>query len=567
MEKAAFYQRVILGMAILICLPVIVSAQTAETPFHTQPYEWRSAVYNGDVGRPGRTFLAESHTVRVPGAPWLRLQFGEAQLGAGSFITITSLQDGARQRLDATSLRQWYNTSAYFNGDALEIELHVVPNDRGIFLSVRGIMVGDVVTTESQCGTTDDRVPSSHPAVGRLLTIGCTGWIIANGLHVTAGHCSTSSATTLEFNVPLSLPNGAIQHPPPEDQYSVDASSRVFVNGGVGNDWGTFEVFNNSNTGLQPIQAQGASFTVVQNLGPPTIRITGYGVDSGTSNQIQQTSTGPNAGSSGTTMRYRTDTEGGNSGSPVIDEATGNAVGVHTHGGCTSRGGNNSGTATTNTAFWNALNVSPPETGTIAGMVTNANTGQPINGATVMVDTGESDTTDVNGEYSIPNVAVGMHSVTASATGFQSQTQNATVNADQTTMLDFALSPQVGPTQAIVDCITYTTSGFRGRNLRVMVTIVNDLGNVVSGASVTAKVTFPSGSMMTRTGTTNSSGNITFQFNSAPAGCYRTDVTNVVASGLTFDGTEPPNGFQKGTDATPDADCRSGSDDCGGVPF
>lgn len=52
-------------------------------------------------------------------------------------------------------------------------------------------------------------------------------------------------------------------------------------------------------------------------------------------------------------MRYQTDTEGGNSGSPVIDEATGNAVGVHTHGGCsTSGGGNNSGTSTFNTAFW-----------------------------------------------------------------------------------------------------------------------------------------------------------------------------------------------------------------------
>lgn len=566
MERADFYERLILGIAVLFCLPLCARAQTAEVPFHTQSYEWRSAVYSGDVRRPGRTFLAESHTVRVPGAPWLRLLFGEVNLGAGSFITLTSLQDGAMQRLTTLSLRQWYNTSAYFNGDAIEVQLYVAPNDRGIFLSLRGIMVGDVATPESQCGPTDDRVPSNHPAVGRLIPIGCTGWIVSNGVHVTAGHCSGGNAT-LEFNVPMSLPNGTIQHPPPEDQYSVDASSWTFVNGGIGNDWGTFEVFNNANTGLQPIQAQGASFTVVQNLNPPNIRITGYGVDSGTSNQIQQTHVGPNAGSSGTTMRYRTDTEGGNSGSPVIDDANGTAVGVHTHGGCTSTGGNNSGTATTNTAFWNALNVSPPQTGTIAGTVTNANTGMPIAGATVTVDTGESDTTDSSGNYSIPNVSVGTHAVTASATGFQSQTQNATVNANQTTTVNFALSPVVGPTQAIVDCITYTTSGFRNRNLKVTVKIVNDLGNPVSGASVSVIVTFPSGSTQSRTGTTNSSGEVTFQFNSAPNGCYRTDVTNVVASGLTFDGTEPPNGFQKGTDPKPDADCRSGSDDCGGVPF
>ena len=60
-------------------------------------------------------------------------------------------------------------------------------------------------------------------------------------------------------------------------------------------------------------------------------------------------------------MRYQTDTEGGNSGSPVIDDATGFAVGVHTHGGCSvGGGGNNHGTSTFNAAFWDALDTTPP---------------------------------------------------------------------------------------------------------------------------------------------------------------------------------------------------------------
>jgi hypothetical protein len=167
----------------------------------------------------------------------------------------------------------------------------------------------------------------------------------------------------LEFNVPLSLPDGTIQHPGPEDQYAVDVASKVFTNGGIGNDWGVFQVFNNSITGLQPIQAQGASFNVVQDYGPPQIRITGYGVDFNdpTHNQAQQTHVGPNVGSSANTMRYQTDTEGGNSGSPVIDEATGYAVGVHTHGGCeTTGGGSNKGTSTFHPNFWAALNVGAP---------------------------------------------------------------------------------------------------------------------------------------------------------------------------------------------------------------
>jgi hypothetical protein len=59
-------------------------------------------------------------------------------------------------------------------------------------------------------------------------------------------------------------------------------------------------------------------------------------------------------------MRYVTDTQGGNSGSPVIDGLTGNAVGVHTHGGCTSSGGNNNGTSTFNSAFWAAVEQGIP---------------------------------------------------------------------------------------------------------------------------------------------------------------------------------------------------------------
>jgi hypothetical protein len=171
----------------------------------------------------------------------------------------------------------------------------------------------------------------------------------------------------MEFNVPMSTTGGTIQHPGPEDQYAVDASTINGVNGGIGNDWGVFQVFNNSITGLHPIVAQGDAFTVVQNLLPDSIRITGYGVDSTppSYNQVQQTNVGPNAGSSGTTMRYRTDTEGGNSGSPVIDEATNTAVGVHTHGGCTTTGGNNNGTSTFHPAFWDAIiagrhNPNPP---------------------------------------------------------------------------------------------------------------------------------------------------------------------------------------------------------------
>ncbi len=368
------HKLVVMGM--LLFAAALASAQTLEIPQETRSYSWISKVHQGvkrakSAAIALQATLAESHRIEVGDAPWLRLSFPNANLGKKSYLTITSVYDGATQTLNSTTLKEWYNTSAYFNGNAVEVKLFIAPNDENVFLEAGEITVGKWVgndralskggpgggpVIESQCGPNDDRVPSNHPASGRIVSIGCTGWIVSNGKHVTAGHCAGSG--TLQFDVPPSLPSGTIQNPPPSEQYTINTGTLQFVNGGVGNDWCVFEVNNNSQTGLQPIAAQGASFTVVQNLGPSTIRITGFGVDNNdpTLNQTQQTHAGPNVGSSGTTMRYQTDTEGGNSGSPVIDDANGNSVGVHTHGGCsTGGGGNNSGTSTFSAAFWNAL--------------------------------------------------------------------------------------------------------------------------------------------------------------------------------------------------------------------
>jgi len=355
MRRGKLYSLVVILLAVFICLPSFGWAQKAELKQISKRYVMDSGVHRGATGIMAATEVAFSDVIAVSNVSWIRLQFSEANLGRESYISITSREDGAQQILNSKTLAQWQNTSAYFNGDAVEVALHVAPNEKGIYVKMDEIWVGEEEGPDSQCGPTDDRVPSNDPATGRLLTVGCTGWIVDNGLHVTAGHCSGGSATVLQFNVPLSNPNGSLNH----------------------------EVFDNSVTGMQPIEAQGASFTVVQDLGPPEIRITGYGVDFNdpTRNQAQQTHVGPNAGSSGTTMRYVTDTEGGNSGSPVIDDATGNAVGVHTHGGCSTTGsGNNNGTSTFNSAFWDALNPPAPPTVTMT----------PVNPPIVIPPTGGS---------------------------------------------------------------------------------------------------------------------------------------------------------------------------------
>ncbi len=91
------------------------------------------------------------------------------------------------------------------------------------------------------------------------------------------------------------------------------------------------------------------------------IRITGYGTTgspiSPTWNQAQKTHAAGTLNQTGNTPQYNTDTTGGNSGSPIINDANAEVIGVHGYGGCQSNGtGNNSGTGLSLTTYQNAVN-------------------------------------------------------------------------------------------------------------------------------------------------------------------------------------------------------------------
>jgi V8-like Glu-specific endopeptidase len=332
----------------------LAGAQVADTPSRAESHRWHSGSHDGVSGSTG----VVRHVIRSSGATWLRVRFDNARLGSASDVTITSLRDGASQRLSAASLAQWGSRSAYLNGDAVEIRLSIRYPDRGVGIGISQVEAGQApVGIESICGSADNRVASNDRAIGRLSN-GCTAWLIPNGRLVTAGHCA-DNMSVVEFNVPLSTTGGLLQHPGPQDQYAVNTSSVVFSDGGEGNDYAVFTVFNNTTTGRTPLQTQGRSLSVTQAAPGSTIRITGFGTDTGSANQTQQTHTGPRVSTTSTLVTYAVDTTGGNSGSPILDVTTGLAVGVHTHGGCTATGGANRGTRTTVTAFWNALGITP----------------------------------------------------------------------------------------------------------------------------------------------------------------------------------------------------------------
>ncbi len=334
------------------------NAQPAALEQVVKPYTMRAGELRNDTDGEKEIFR---QVISGGDVPWIRVSFSRLELAPGSRLLLRSLADDATQTLTATTAAQWSNSSAYFNGADVELRLIAAAGNALNAVEVDRILVGVWSSAErSQCGPTDDRVASSEPERARLLDIGCTASIYnEESCFITAGHClsSPSFASIVEFNVPLSNGSGSLNHPPPEDQYAL-TNERTFTNGGVGDDWGLFKVFPNSETGLMPFEAQGAAMTLADSLpgNNDSVHIVGYGVDNGSANQTQQESFGPIASVGGSTVRYVADTEGGNSGSAVTQVGTDEVVAIHTHGGCNVSGsGSNAGTGITHAPLQAAL--------------------------------------------------------------------------------------------------------------------------------------------------------------------------------------------------------------------
>lgn len=345
-------------------------AQRAEWPSKDVPY----SLDTGVLMHSGKSMqVVWSELVEVADATSVRLFFSDVQLSwnqdslKGSILRITSIADGAVQHHTALSMQQWANSSAYFNGNAVLVELIAAPDgqpNRIVLEKVEAGIPDGSVGLSSICGSVDDRQLSYFDRSGRLST-GCTAWIINDPNHqfLTAGHCGPRSGAVVEFNVPLSNSSGGLNHPGPEDQYAIDGASVQTFTGNIGNDWGYFACFPNTETGLTAYQAQGDYYVVADrapSVNGQQIRITGYGTVSPPVprewNQVQKTHVGPYWTLSGTTVRYRTDTTGGNSGSAVFNDTDGVAIGIHTHAGCDSgSSSSNQGTAIQNSGLQNAL--------------------------------------------------------------------------------------------------------------------------------------------------------------------------------------------------------------------
>lgn len=361
---------------------------------HKVSYELSSDKYSGETVSNAKIVsktrnlshrVAYQTVVSHPGSPFIRLYFGDINLGQHSYLKIISTKDGIEQRLDATSIQDWNYSTGYFNGGAVRIQLYVYENDSNIYFTLKELMIGEEKGTflkkgssvkarttsdpeivGSLCGA-DNRVATTDRAVGRLTNgnqSNCTVYITANGTVLTAGHCRdliSNGYDIVEFDIPASNNNGTVNHPSMNSQYPINTGSVQFehIRGNLGNDWCVFRCNANSNTGLTPGWGQETFFRLARDFSPTTLRITGCGTDGGRDNQSLQTHTGLLDGetvdnANDAYFRYRVDTEPGNSGSPIIWNGTRTALGIHTNGGCNTDG--NKGTSFEADDLENAIN-------------------------------------------------------------------------------------------------------------------------------------------------------------------------------------------------------------------
>lgn len=134
----------------------------------------------------------------------------------------------------------------------------------------------------------------------------------------------------------------------------------------------------------------------------------------------------------------------------------------------------------------------------------------------------------------------GIHAITASVTDSGSKLGSASIS------ITVGSAATTAATVSVYS-ITYATEGGRNsdKHLIITVSLVDDLGNPVSGASVSIDLFRDVSIIASGTGTTGTEGTVTFSLKNAASGCYITGATNVTANDLTWDSVTPANEFCK----------------------
>lgn len=279
--------------------------------------------------------VVASQIIAVEDAAWMRLHFEEVTLEGASFVRVTSLDDGEFQELNSQRMADWGNSTVYFNGSQVLLEVVADAGTTGNRVVLNRVEVEFPTLSEMgwSCGIcgTDDRVLSYEDFACRIMNVGCSAAVFTTkGCLVSAGHCD-GTGLVAQFRVPPSNSDCTLRHPPADDQFRI--GTRRIRNGGVGADWAVWTTRTNG-LGQTCFQRYGALRRIAHtfaNVGDAD-RVYGYAIDYPRCerNQVQQLSMGTISGRFTTYYTsLNTDVTFGNSGSGML--VNDRIVGIVTH--------------------------------------------------------------------------------------------------------------------------------------------------------------------------------------------------------------------------------------------
>jgi len=160
------------------------------------------------------------------------------------------------------------------------------------------------------------------------------------------------------------------------------------------------------------------------------------------------------------------------------------------------------------------------DTGTITGVVTDSTNGGSIPGANVVIQSLSSGAaTNANGSFEIAAVPEGNYTVTASFVGFVAKSKDVTVEAGETTSVDFALAPETVDVGEVVvtalgvertaRSVSNSVQQVQGDDLAQVENnnFVNSLQGRIAGASIKSSSTMGGSSNIVLRGISSLSGN------------------------------------------------------------
>lgn len=354
-------------VAVLLAVAIGGSAARAQGRIRVGeevPYQAGTVAYPvGGTDRP----VSWSETIVSPGATFLRVHFSKLNLPSGDYLTVAAPGGGERWTYTGRGPRGSGELWSFsVDGDTAVVELHSAVRagrNKRFGVEIDRIARGDVPLGEDGfpldkviCGTDGREDVACHTSVdvrpvARLTfqsggtSFVCTGWLVAganDSTMMTNNHCvddqTEVSTVQARFNYQRTTCGGSTT----EATLSSFAGG-TFLRTSVGLDYTLLTLLGNPEatwgeyTATIKSPTVGMTINFIQHPDGGVKRI-GWWDDSAHTLRCNVATVNATYGGSpaNSQIGYSCDSEGGSSGSPIMDAGTGRIIGLHHFGGVTS---------------------------------------------------------------------------------------------------------------------------------------------------------------------------------------------------------------------------------------